>query len=239
MMVANAAVSLGMEVEGFDPYISVGRAWELSREVKRAENLEKMLSRVDYLSLHVPLSKDTKNLIDVKKLKLMKKGAVILNFSRGELVSDEDIISALNEGKIAKYITDFPNAALVSAKNVICIPHLGASTKEAEVNCAMMIADQIMDFLENGNIKNSVNFPECSLDRQGDARLIVGNSNVPNMVGQITTILAEEGLNILNMVNKSKGDIAYNIIDISGKISPSVIKKIKAINGIIMDRLIM
>jgi len=236
--VANDAVSLGMDVIGFDPFMSVENAWELSRRVKAAKSLESMLSIVDFLTIHVPLTDGTRNLLDSEKLACMKKSSVILNFSRAEIINEDVIVKALNSGSIAKYVTDFPSKVLLNTAHVVNIPHLGASTAEAELNCAIMVSDQVKDFLENGNIKNSVNFPECYLERRGDSRLIVANYNIPNMVGQIATILANEGLNIVNMINKSRGDIAYNIVDITGKVSENVIKNIRKIDGVIMDRVL-
>lgn len=238
IMVANACVSLGMQVRGYDPFISVERAWSLSRNVLPAVSLNKMFSESDYLTLHVPLTDDTRGYLNKEKLSYLKKGCVVLNFSRGEIVNEDDILAELDAGHISNYVTDFPSEKLLKNNKVIAIPHLGASTMESEDNCATMVVDQMRDFLEDGNIKNSVNFPECSLERNSDYRLLVANNNVPNMLGQIATVLASEGLNIVNMVNKSKGNIAYNIFDISAPINQTVQDKIKNINGVIMQRVI-
>jgi len=238
LMVANEAAALGMDVEGFDPFISVNRAWELSRAVKPSISFNKLISTADFLTFHMSLTPDTKNLINKESLQKMKKNCVLLNFARAEIVNEDDIIEALENNQIAMYITDFPTERLLATKNVVSIPHLGASTREAEDNCAIMVAEQIQDFLLNGNIQNSVNFPNCSIDRSGDARLIIANDNVPNMVGQITAILASEKLNILEMINKSRGDLAYNIVDISGACDDSVVTKLKQIEGIRLVRLL-
>jgi len=238
IMVANDSVSLGMQVQGYDPYISVERAWSLSRNVAPATSFDKMLAESDFLTLHVPLTDNTRGFLNKDKLANLKKGSVILNFSRGEIVNEKDLLTALDEKRIASYVTDFPSDKLINHPSVIAIPHLGASTLESEENCATMIVDQIQDFIENGNIKNSVNFPESYLERNTDFRLIVANHNIPNMIGQITTALASESLNIVNMVNKSKGNIAYNIMDLSNEISEKALRKLKEINGVIMHRVI-
>lgn len=239
VMVANDAVELGMQVTGYDPYISVEAAWGLSRNVKRARGLESLLAESDYITLHVPLSDKTKGLINRERFAIMKKGARLLNFARGGLVNNEDMKEALKDGTVSCYVTDFPDEDLLRLDNVISIPHLGASTPEAEDNCAIMAVNQIRDFLEHGNIKNSVNFPDCELDSFGTAkRIVIANKNVPNMVGQITTYLAAEKINIADMINRHKGDYAYNIIDIDGEIPASIVEKLKAINGVIMVRVI-
>jgi D-3-phosphoglycerate dehydrogenase / 2-oxoglutarate reductase len=236
--VANDAVSLGMEVTGFDPIISVEAAWELSRTVKRALSLDSLLAKSDYITLHVPLNDKTKGMLGKDKFALMKKGVRILNFARGGLVKNEDLKEAVKEGIVASYVTDFPDQDLVAVDGVIPIPHLGASTPEAEDNCAIMAVNQIRNFLEYGNIKYSVNFPDCEMEPSGKTRILVGNRNVPNMVGQITTLLAAEKINIADMLNKSKGDLAYNIIDIDNDVNESALKKLKAIEGIIMVRVL-
>lgn len=237
VMVANDAVELGMQVTGYDPFISVEAAWGLSRNVKRARGLESLLAESDYITLHVPLNDKTKGLINRERIAIMKKGVRILNFARGGLVNNEDIKDALKEGTVSSYVTDFPDEDLLSIENVIPFPHLGASTPEAEDNCAIMAVNQIREFLEHGNIKNSVNFPDCELDSISSVnRIVLANKNVPNMVGQITTILASEKINIADMINRHKGDYAYNIIDIDGNIPPVVIEKLKGINGVIMVR---
>jgi len=236
--VANDAVSLGMEVTGFDPIISVEAAWELSRTVKRVLSLDSLIVKSDYITLHVPLNDKTKGMINKDKFALMKKGVRILNFARGGLVNNEDLKEAIKEGIVSSYVTDFPDEELLKMDNVVPLPHLGASTPEAEDNCAIMAVTQIKNFLEYGNIKNSVNFPDCEMEPSGKTRLLVGNRNVPNMVGQISSLLATEKINIADMINKSKGDLAYNIIDIDGAIGESTLTKLKAITGIIMVRVL-
>lgn len=236
--VANSAVSLGMEVIGYDPVISVEAAWELSHNVKRSMSLDGLLSKCDYITLHVPLNDKTKAMINKDKFAIMKKGVRILNFARGGLVSNEDLRWAIKEGIVAAYVTDFPDEELLTMDSVIPVPHLGASTPEAEDNCAKMAVMQIKNFLEFGNIKNSVNFPDCEMEPSGRTRITIGNNNVPNMVGQITTVLAEEKINIADMLNKSKGELAYNIIDIDGAVTDAAIKRLKAIKGVIMVRVI-
>jgi D-3-phosphoglycerate dehydrogenase len=240
VMVANDAVELGMQVTGYDPFISVEAAWGLSRNVKRARGLESLLAESDYITLHIPLNDKTKGLINRERIAIMKKGVRILNFARGGLVNNEDIKDALRDGTVFSYVTDFPDEDLLRIDNVIAFPHLGASTPEAEDNCAIMAVNQIREFLEHGNIKNSVNFPDCELDSVGSAnRVVIANKNVPNMVGQITTILASEKINIADMINRHKGDYAYNIIDIDGDIPAVVIEKLKGIDGVIMVRQIV
>ncbi|TCW61670.1 phosphoglycerate dehydrogenase [Treponema sp. J25] len=238
VMVANDAVNLGMDVIGYDPYISVDAAWNLSREVKKAETLEGLLRVADYITLHVPLMDATKGMIDMEKIRLMKKGVRLINLARGGLVNDADLIQALQEGKINCYVTDFPNAELLKQERVLCIPHLGASTPEAEENCAEMAVLQLRDYLEAGNIKNSVNFPHCKLEQRSPYRLLVANRNVPNMVGQITTILAEGNINITDLINHHKDKYAYNIIDTESPIPDYLIQKIQAVEGIIRVRVI-
>lgn len=239
VMVANAGISLGMNVIGYDPYISVEAAWGLSKEVKRAKTLELLIAESDYITLHVPLNDKTKGMIGREKFAVMKKGTYLLNFSRGGLVKNDALFEALDNGTIATYVTDFPDEELLKHDRVIAIPHLGASTPEAEDNCAIMAVNQLIDFLENGNIKNSVNFPDCDLGKVKTCRIIVANRNIPNMVGQITSLLAEENINIADMINKHKGDYAYNIIDLDAKINENFLEKIKKIDGIIMTRLIV
>jgi D-3-phosphoglycerate dehydrogenase len=236
--VANDAIALGMEVTGYDPIISVEAAWELSRTVKRALSLDSLLSKSDYISLHVPLNDKTKSMLNKDKFAIMKKGVRILNFARGGLVRNEDLKDAIKEGIVATYVTDFPDDDLLALDGVIPIPHLGASTPEAEDNCAIMAVNQVRNFLEFGNIKNSVNFPDCEMEPSGKTRILVGNRNIPNMVGQITTLLATEKINIADMLNKSKGDLAYNIIDIDNEINDAVVSKLKAVNGVIMVRVL-
>jgi len=237
VLVANAAQSLGMNVVGYDPYISVEHAWNLHHDIVRAFGIESMLAKADFITLHIPLIADTKGFINAEKLLLMKNGVKILNFARGELVVDSDIVAAINTKKVGAYFTDFPNAELLNSGKVIAIPHLGASTNESEVNCAIMAAEQIRNFFENGNIRNSVNFPAAELERNNGARLLVTNKNIPNIISQITTILAQEGINIDNMLNKNRGDVAYNIIDTNNEgLSEEIIGKIKSIEGVFMVR---
>lgn len=240
-MVANNAVDLGMNVIGFDPFISVDAAWSLSRAVQKAESLDALLAKADYLTIHVPQTNDTKGFINADKISVMKKGVRLLNFARGGLVVNKDILAALDSGKVACFVTDFADEELLKNDKVICLPHLGASTPEAEDNCAFMAVDQLRDFLENGNIINSVNFPKTKLDEaipSGGARLCIANKNVPNMVGQITTVLANEKMNIAAMVNQNRADVAYNLIDVEGEVPSTVIEKLKAIQGVINVRAI-
>jgi D-3-phosphoglycerate dehydrogenase len=238
VMVANDATALGMNVIGYDPFISVDAAWNLSRQVARAETLDGLLGKADYITLHLPLSEATKGIINAEKLGLMKKEARIINLARGALVREDHLIAALESGKVNRYVTDFPSAALLACPRVIGIPHLGASTPEAEDNCAIMAVQQLKDFLETGAIRNSVNFPRSELDRLAAHRLLVTNRNIPNMVGQITTLLANENVNIMDMVNHHHDDYAYNIIDTQQKIPQVAIERIVMVEGIIRVRLI-
>lgn len=239
VLVANAAQSLGMKVIGYDPFMSVKAALRLSRNVEMASGIETLLSQADYLALHLPQTTETKGFINADKIKMMKDGAKILNFARGGLVNNADLKVALESGKVSCYVTDFPDAEVLSMKNVLPIPHLGASTQESETNCAVMAANQVKDFLENGNIINSVNFPVAEMERGAGARIIVANKNVPNMVSQISKVLADDSVNIQNMLNKNRDDIAYNIIDVDGDIvSEKVENDLKAIDGVIMVRVI-
>ncbi|MDR3124069.1 MAG: phosphoglycerate dehydrogenase [Treponema sp.] len=238
VMVANDAVALGMEVIGYDPFISVDAAWNLSRSVQRAETLEGLLARSDYVTLHLPLNDTTKGMLNAEKFRLMKKGSRIINLARGGLVNEADIIAALETEKLSAYVTDFPTAELLSCPKALCIPHLGASTPEAEDNCAIMAAQQLMDFLESGSIKNSVNYPRCRLDQRAPFRLLVTNRNIPNMVGQITTTLAEEGINIADLINHHRDEYAYNIIDTEQRILGETLERIKAVDGVIRVRTI-
>src|SRR3989338_162354 len=234
--VANAASALGMRVIGYDPYISIENAWKLSTTVEKADTIEYLLANSDYITLHVPLTNGTKGMVNSDTLAKMKNGVKLLNFSRGELVISEDLKKALDSGKVGKYITDFPSCDVLEAKNVVCVHHLGASTEEAEENCAVMISNQLADFLKNGNIANSVNFPACKLERNGHGRITVVNKNIPGMIEKITDILAEEKLNIAGMINKSRDNIAYNIFNIDGKINDAAIGKIESIEGIVKVR---
>ncbi|MDR1956354.1 MAG: 3-phosphoglycerate dehydrogenase [Treponema sp.] len=238
VMVANDAVALGMEVIGYDPYISVDAAWNLSRQVIRADSLQEILAKSDYVTLHLPLGDTTRGLLDAEKFRYIKCGARLINLARGGLVNEGDIIAALHAEKLSAYVTDFPSAALLACPRAICIPHLGASTPEAEDNCAVMAVRQLMEFLESGTIKNSVNFPRCQLERRTphSHRLLVANRNIPNMVGQITTILARERINILDLINHHQGEYAYNIIDTDQQIPITTMEQILAVEGIIRVR---
>jgi D-3-phosphoglycerate dehydrogenase len=237
-MVANTAEGLGMEVWGYDPFLSIEAAWRLSRNTRKAPSLDKLLSECDFISIHVPQNKDTKGFINADKFAVMKKGVVILNFARGGLVDTPSLKKAIADGIVSCYVTDFPDEEVIKTDKVIAIPHLGASTEESEENCAIMAAMQLMDFLENGNIKNSVNFPECSMEKSGKARVTISNKNEPGMIEKITGLLAENKLNITDMINKSKGNVAYNIIDIEGDINPDLVNKIKSIGGVLAVRVI-
>ena len=237
--VANSAHALGMKVLGYDPQITVQRAWQLSSNVEQALSLDDLFARCDAITVHVPLTNDTRGLVSATRLKLMKKGGVILNFSRAAIVDDNAVIAALDDGRLHAYICDFPKNGLTAHPKVVTLPHLGASTGEAEENCAVMVADTLRDFLENGNIRNSVNFPEAVLPRAPNAaRLCIANSNVPNMVGQISTGLAAAGLNIADLLNKSRGEYAYTIIDAEGAVPDDVVAKIRGIDGVLAARLI-
>jgi D-3-phosphoglycerate dehydrogenase len=236
VMVANDAIEMGMDVIGYDPYISVDAAWHLSSEVVRADTLEGLLGKADYLTLHIPLGENTKGLLNAEKFRFMKKGARIVNLARGGLINEKDIIEALGSDKLSLYVTDFPSAELLACKQTLCIPHLGASPPEAEDNCAIMAVKQLMNFLENGGIHNAVNFPRCRLDQRVSYRLLVSNRNIPNMVGQITTILAAANVNIADLINHHRDDFAYNIIDTEQKIPETALDQLKQVDGIIRVR---
>lgn len=237
-LVANGAQALGMEVSGYDPYISVKAAWSLSRAVHRADSLDSLLAESDYITIHVPLMPDTKGLINKDFLSKVKKGVRILNFSRGELIVTEDMLEALRDGTVSAYVTDFPTEELIQAENVVPIPHLGASTPESEDNCAAMASSQVQYFLETGNIVNSVNFPNCEMPKSDHLRITVAHRNVPNMVGQIASILASHHINIANMMNKSKGNAAYTIIDIDNGAPDDLHNRLNDIDGVIKVRII-
>jgi D-3-phosphoglycerate dehydrogenase len=239
--VANAALKLGMQVLGYDPLITVTHAWQLSSAVQKAVNLDDLFARADVVTVHVPLTKDTDKLVNEARLQSMRRGSVLLNFSRDEIVDSTAVLAALDAGKLRAYVTDFPKRALLDNKKVICLPHLGASTLEAEENCAVMVADTLRDFLENGNIRNSVNFPEAILPRTsgGATRLSIGNENVPNMVGQISTALAAANLNIADLLNKSRGELAYTLIDIDGTVPETVLGKLRQIEGVLAVRVVV
>jgi len=238
VIVANAAQALGMNVLGYDPYISVNYAWKLSRNVKKAEGMESLLANADFVTIHIPQLPETKGFINADKLKMMKNGVKIMNFARGGLVKNADMLAAIESGKVGKYVTDFPEDELIGVKNIIAIPHLGASTEESETNCAIMAVNQIIDYLENGNIINSVNFPSAEMERNGGTRIVVANKNVPKMVSQISSLLAHEGLNISNMINRNKDEIAYNIIDVDGNVPSEIKSKLASIEGVTMVRIL-
>ncbi len=236
--VANAAEALGMKVIGFDPGITVEGAWQLSSTVDKAASVDDLLSKVDFVTFHVPLMDATRNMINAERLKIVKNGVSILNFARDGIVDDAAMIAALDQGKVNAYITDFPSNTTLRHPKVVNLPHLGASTSEAEDNCAIMVADQMRDFLESGNIRNSVNFPEAIMPRGQGQRLVIVNKNVPNMVGQITTKLADAKINIVDLLNKSKGDIAYTLIDIEGEVDDVVLTSMTSIDGVLRVRVL-
>ncbi len=231
--VANAAKALGMNVVGFDPQITVGRAWQLSADVQKATSADDLLSRADFITFHVPLVDATRHMINAERLRSMRDGVVIMNFARDGIVDDEAVCAAIDAGKVRSYVCDFPSNLLKRHEGVITLPHIGASTVEAEDNCAVMVVDQVREYLENGTIANSVNFPAVEMPRNGGHRLTVVNANVPNMLGQISTDLAEAGLNIIDMVNKSKGDVAYTIADVEQPVSDAVVQEIAGIEGVL------
>jgi D-3-phosphoglycerate dehydrogenase len=235
-LVAEAGIKLGMNVIGFDPAITVDAAWRLPSQVKRAESVEAVLRQADFVSLHVPLIDATRDLIDAAQIAVMRPGAVLLNFAREGVVDNAAVIEALDGGKLHAYICDFPANALMGHPGAVAFPHLGASTQEAEENCAVMVAEQVSDYLENGNILNAVNFPNVELARESAYRIAIANANVPNMVGQISAILAAAGLNIHNMVNKSRGDMAYTLVDVDSSVSDAVIASLAAIEGVLSVR---
>ena len=237
-MIGNLALELGMNVVGYDPAISVEAAWQLSSSVERMENLEALLACSDFITLHVPAIAATKHLINSKTLSGMKSTAKILNFAREEIVSSADMVAALDAGVIAGYITDFPAPELLGRDDVLLMPHIGASTEEAEENCAVMAANQLMDFLENGNILNSVNYPKIKMSRNGGTRITFTNKNVPKVLGSVLSVLADGEINVVDMVNKSRDEIAYNIIDIEGDLNDSLKDQIVAVEGVIHVRII-
>ena len=237
--VANSALALGMKVMGYDPQITVQRAWQLSSSVEQALSLDDLFARSDAITVHVPLNDQTRKLVNEARLKLMKKSGVILNFARAAIVDDQAIVGALEAGRLHAYVCDFPNNALKDHPKVVTLPHLGASTGEAEENCAVMVAEQVRDFLENGNIRNSVNYPESVMPRAPNTtRLVIANSNVPNMVGQISTCLAAARINIADLLNKSRGEYAYTLIDTDGTLGEEVLRQIRAIDGVLSARIV-
>jgi len=237
-LVADTAIKLGMKVTGFDPEITVDAAWRLPSSVRKAHTVEELLKQADYVTLHVPLVKMTRNLIDEPRLGLMKSGAALLNFSREGIVDDEAVIAALRSRKLKYYLCDFPSAKLLGEPGVVALPHLGASTEEAEENCAVMVVDQVRAYLEHGCIANAVNFPNVEMARESPFRMAIANANVPNMVGQISTAMARAGLNIHNMVNKSRGEMAYTLVDVDSPIGPDLIRDIARIEGVLSARAI-
>ncbi len=236
--VANAALELGMNVVGYDSQITVRRAWQLSSGVEQAANLEEVCLRADIMTSHVPYNDHTRGLLNRDRLSLLKSGAVVLNFSRKGIVDEQALIEALDSGAIKAYVTDFPSFPLLRHENVICLPHLGASTQEAEQNCAVMVADNLREFLENGNICHAVNFPEAVLRRTRPHRLAISNANVPNMVGQVSTALAEEDINIADLLNVSRGEVAHTIVDMDGPASRTTLQRMRSIDGILSLRVL-
>ncbi|MDB5899120.1 MAG: D-isomer specific 2-hydroxyacid dehydrogenase NAD-binding [Ramlibacter sp.] len=235
-LVADAAIKLDMQVMGFDPHITVDAAWSLPAQVRKAASVDDVLKNSDFVTLHVPLVEATRHMVNADNLRLMRPGAVLLNFSRDGVVDDQAVLAALGASQLGCYVCDFPHAALLGHPKVIALPHLGASTREAEDNCAAMVADQLRDFLEQGNIRNAVNFPSVSMQRESRWRVAIANANVPNMLGQISTAMANAGLNIHNMVNKSRGDMAYTLVDVDSAVSDSVLDAIRAIDGVLVVR---
>jgi D-3-phosphoglycerate dehydrogenase len=237
--VANSAHALGMKVLGYDPQITVQRAWQLSSNVEQALSMEDLFARADAITVHVPLNEHTRGLVNAARLALMRKDATILNFARAAIVDTQAVLAALNAGKLHAYVCDFPLRALKDHPQVVTLPHLGASTGEAEENCAVMVAEQLRDFLENGNIRNSVNFPEAVLPRlPNTTRIAIANSNVPNMVGQISSCLAAQKINIADLLNKSRGEVAYTLIDVDGVVSAGLLQSLRAINGVQSARMV-
>ncbi len=237
--VANAATHFGMEVYGYDPYISVNAAWRLSRNVKHITNADTIYQECDYITIHVPALDSTKGMINKDTLAMMKDGVVILNYARDVLVKDDDMAEALETGKVSRYVTDFPNPKTANMKHVILTPHLGASTKESEDNCAVMAVKEMTDYLENGNIRNSVNYPACDMGVcQAESRVAVLHLNIPNMIGQITGILADQGVNITDMTNKSRDKYAYTLLDMEHRLQTDTLERLKAIKGVLRVRVV-
>jgi len=235
-LVADAAIKLGMDVLGYDPEITVDAAWSLSSKVRKAHSVEEVLKAADFVTLHVPLVPATRNLLNASRVALMKKGAALLNFSRDGIVDNEAVLAGLKSKGLRAYVCDFPAQSLSGHPQVIALPHLGASTREAEDNCAVMVADQVRDFLENGNIRNAVNFADVVMSRESAYRVAIANANVPNMVGQISTALARAGLNIHNMLNKSRGGLAYTLVDVDSAVPDALIAELAAISGVLAVR---
>jgi D-3-phosphoglycerate dehydrogenase len=236
--VANAALKLGMNVLGYDPTITVQHAWQLSSGVQKAANLDDVFARADVVTVHVPLNKNTDKLVNAVRLEAMRRGSVILNFSRDAIVDDVAVIEALNTGKLRAYVTDFPTRTLIDQPKVICLPHLGASTVEAEENCAVMVVDNVREFLENGNITRSVNFPETVLHRTRPHRVAIPHKNVPNMVAQILTALAAQNINIADMLNHSRDELSYTLVDLDALPNAATLERIRNIDGILSARVL-
>jgi D-3-phosphoglycerate dehydrogenase len=236
VQVANAALALGMKVIGYDPDITVQRAWQMSSDVQQAASVDDLLARSDFVTFHVPLVESTRHLINSQRLKIMKDRVVVLNFARHGIIEDQAMVEALDSGKVYAYVCDFPTRLLKNHPRAVTLPHIGASTQEAEDNCAVMVAGQVREFLENGNITNSVNFPEVVMPRSAGYRLAVANDNVPNMLGQISTKLADAGLNIIDMINKSNGNLAYTLVDVESEVPESTIGEIAGIEGVLNVR---
>lgn len=235
-LVANSAIKLGMKAIGYDPKITVESAWSLSADVKKANSMEDLLRHSEFVSVHIPLLDSTRHLIDDQCVHLMKHHTILLNFSRGAIVDEEAVLRGIASNKIKTYISDFPSQKLQHQKGVITLPHLGASTAEAEDNCAVMVVDQLIDFLQNGNITNTVNFPDTQMEREAPFRVAVANANVPNILGQISTTMARAGLNIHNMINKSRGEMAYTLVDTDSPVPSHVLDEISVITGVLMAR---
>ncbi len=237
-MVADMALKLGMKVLGYDPEITVDAAWKLSSEVKRVMSVDELFKHSDFITLHVPLIDATRHLVNADRIEMMKHGAVLINFAREGVIDEQAVLNGLDSKKLRAYVCDFPTARMKSHPNVIALPHLGASTQEAEDNCAVMVVDQVREFLDNGNISNSVNFPAVYMPRESAHRLAIANANVPNMLGQISTAMADVGLNIHNMVNKSRGEMAYTLLDVDSAISEAAVAKVRAIAGVLNVRVL-
>ena len=240
VLVANAALNLGMEVYGYDPYLSIESAWKLSRNIHHSKTVDELYKECDYITVHVPATEDTKGMINADAIGLMKEGAIILNFARNTLVAEEAIVDALLTGKIKKYVTDFATPAVAGVKNAIVIPHLGASTAESEDNCAMMAVKQTMDYIENGNIVNSVNYPLCTMEKSvmNNKRNVLLHHNIPNMIGQFSNLLAKDNVNIADMANKSKGEYAYTMIDIDSEFPETLEEELYKIDGVLRVRVL-
>jgi D-3-phosphoglycerate dehydrogenase len=239
VQVANAATHLGMEVYGYDPYISVDAAWNLSRSIKHIKDVKDIYNECDYITIHVPLLDETRKMINAEAISLMKEGVVVLNFARDLLVDEKDMVEALKNGRVKKYVTDFPNPTTAGERNCIVIPHLGASTEESEDNCAKMAVQELIDYLKNGNIKNSVNYPSCDMGECSHVcRVAINHRNVKNMISQFAAIFGEADINIANMVNKSKGDYAYSLLDLETPATEEVIQKVKNLEGVLKVRVI-